>query len=338
MFRKAKLIKLPKPLIDYCIKEFKSHFAYLFKANITLKDNLDAQDLEFLANNEKVFKEFYNARPSTPNKKELWDNYVDAADSIKGYEPKIFTFSEYEFMTTSAGNKNFQTLKDHCMEILGQQKKLVSYFNDLDRYPEITATFNLPHPHRATSQICESKPFDLQPRHLIGMPYVTTLPKQYTFKVLTQVLDNSDADAKMFFYPNTNQFVVKYYLTRETLSENPLYYLEKADEITEHELTHFVQYLMKDITSAKSWGDVGKIKGNTSWQDLPIEYKAILRDQFVRLNKMKSLSMLDLSSYKSFIQSINHNLQYLPQIEDIKKDSPEKFTPFMIELFKLLRK
>jgi len=336
MFRKAKLIKLPQPLIDFCKKEFLAHFGHILKHNLPDTNNLDAQDLDYLAKNEKVFREFYNVFPSTPNKREIWENYVDAADSIKNYEPDILSFKDYEFYT-SQGNKYFMFLKKHTMEILEQQKKMISNFRILYQYPDIEDAISLPKPFVASSKKCESKPFILTPQHLKGMPYITALPKQYTFIVETVLYSNSDSDGSCTFYPNQNKFVVTYKITKDMLEKQPIYYIANLDEVTEHELTHFVQYLMKDITSVSSWGDVGQTRGpNTAWQDLPIEYKAIFRDQFVRLTKMKQ--HLDLSSYRSFIKSIEDHIQYLPKIEDIKKDSPEKFTPFMTQLFVLLRK
>jgi len=335
MFRKAKLIKLPLPLVAYSMKEFKLHFGYLLKNNLSDTNKLGREELDFLSNNGKAYQEFYSAFPTTLNLREIWENYVDAADSLQGYEPKILKFKEYEDLVLQ--NRSYTFLKKHTMEILNQQKKMISNASTLYGNPAITSTLSLPEPFYATPKKCESKPFVITTKDLVGMPYITSLPKDYKFSVRTEVLPSSDSDGEFLFYPSSSSLILNYKITEDTLRDNPIYYLNHLDEITEHEMTHFVQYLMKDITSISSWGDIGNAKGtNTAWQDLPIEYKAIFRDQFVLLGKMRRF--LDLSSYSSFLKSVNNNIKYLPKIESIRDKSPEKFTPFMTQLFVLLRK
>jgi hypothetical protein len=333
----AKVIKLPSVLLAMLKEELDSHFAYFLKNVDYTRDREYAEDeTEYLKEIEDTFNALRKAKSYDANLKEIYYDFVDAVERMD-INVHLISFEEYKRMLEYG----------KFSELLNYTSKLkTTLTNVLHRY-DLFGRFGLeyllkkPDPFYHSKDECESKKIILKNSHFKDLPYLKNYdidPMGYTLSLLT-VKTKPGMPGKCVFTPQLKEFTIMIPVDSNTLVRNPNIEEFTIHEILEHELTHLIQLIMRDLTKIEEWGQGSrKFKNNDTknpdWFDLNIEYKSQLKDMYSRAKILHSRSKIDISSLSSFEKGIQQNINYFRLLEHLKKNNPKKYLFVVRELYK----
>lgn len=336
MIRRSKLIKLPKVLLGKLLSELDIHIGYLMK-NFEYVANLTEVDERILEKTKEVFRKFINARTDL---KEAYDDFVDQATLIDDIKVDVISFESYQFKVQTHGG--YSDLKKYTDSIYEKQKKFLERMEVFFRVPDVQRYLSLPDPYLVSKKDIISKKIILKSSDFAGLPYLKKEDLElldkvgYTVELVTvEEKDEPVEDGLCAFFKERKKFVIYLYVSNEMFREHIEYTMSEMEKTLEHELTHLMQYLMRDLLLVKTWG-LGKkrvrVKENdkTTWEDLNIEYKSQLRDIS---NRMLSLD-IDFSSYDRYLKDIEKNMLYLPFLSSLKAVSQKKYDLALKEIYK----
>jgi hypothetical protein len=337
MIRQSKLIKLPAVLLQKLLSELNVHIGYLMK-NFEYVANLTEEDIQILDDTKEVFRKFLNAKTDL---KEAYDDFVDQATLIDDIKVDVISFGSYQFKVQT--KEGYEYLKKYTDSIYVKQKKFLERMEVVYMgVPNVKRYLSLPNPYFVDKKEIKSKKMVLKSSDFAGLPYLKKEDMDiidqegYTLELITEEVKNTPPkNGECFFYPKQKRFMIYIYVNSEMFGKNMRYTIMEMEKSIEHELTHLVQYLMRDLTSIKTWG-LGKtqvlVKENdkTTWGDLNIEYKSQLRDIS---NRMLSIG-IDFSSYDRYLKDIEKNIGYLPFLSRLQAVSQRKYDLALRELYK----
>ena len=333
----AKMIKLPSVLLAMLKEELESHFAYFLKNVDYTRDREYAEDeTGYLKEIEDTFGALRRGNVLDPNLKDIYYDFADAVERMD-INVHLISFEEYKRMLEY---RKFSDLFNYTSKLKTTLTNIVHRYDLFGRFG-LEDLLKKPDPFYHSKEECESKKIILKNEHFRDVPYLKNYDLDsmgYSLSLLTYK-SKPGMPGKCVFIPQIKKFTIEIPIDFDILATIPTKEEFLIQEMLEHEITHLIQYMMRDITKIEEWGQGSrKFKNNDiknpEWFDLNVEYKSQLKDMYSRAKILHSRSKIDISSLTSFERGLQENISYFRLLEHLKQNNPKKYLFVVRELYK----